>query len=116
MMRSASATTKGLSQPGFEEDRHEYRQNCGCWRCSDTRAKGEETDASLSSLALSERTNPVPFRPTFAATTTDYAASVAHSVASVRVTPTVRVQGATVTLDGSGIRSGSSRDIPLAVG
>ena len=67
----------------------------------------------LSGLTLSDGS----LNPVFAAATTDYEASVANSVASVRVTPEVKDPSATVTVEGVRVRSGSaSRAIPLAAG
>ena len=64
------------------------------------------TDASLSSLQLSEGT----LEPRFAAATQSYTAEVAHEVASVTVTPTVRDSRATVTVNGAAVASGSASD------
>ena len=64
------------------------------------------TDASLSDLQLSEGT----LEPRFAAATQSYTADVAHEVASVTVTPTVRDSKATVTVNGAAVVSGSASD------
>ena len=73
------------------------------------------SDASLSGLRLSDGANEVSLDRVFAAATTDYAASVANSVASV--TPTVNHQGATAAVEGARVRSGSaSRAIDLSAG
>lgn len=74
-------------------------------------------DATLSRLELSDGTTPVSLNPDFHPATTGYTASVANSVASVRVTPTVNDKGATIAVEGVRVRSGSaSRAIPLTVG
>ena len=91
-----------------------------------TVTRQESSDATLSALKLSDGTNWAPLTPAFNASTTGYAATVAHSVASVTVWPTVSQSGATVTVDGSAVNSGSSssrialtagehRDIAVAV-
>ena len=80
-------------------------------------ARQPPSDASLSGLTLSDGSNPVSLNPVFAADTTDYAATVTNAVASVRVTPTVSDRGATVTVEGVRVSSGSvSRAIPLTAG
>ena len=61
-------------------------------------------DASLSSLKLSAGT----LEPRFAAATRNYAAEVAHEVASVTVTPTARDSRATVRVNGVVVASGSA--------
>ena len=63
-------------------------------------------DASLSSLKLSAGT----LEPRFAANTRDYTAEVAHEVASVTVTPTVRDSRASVTVNGAAFASGTASD------
>ena len=74
-------------------------------------------DANLSGLTLSDGASLVSLDSVFHPATTHYAAEVANSVASVRVTPTVSHQGATVTVEGVGARSGSaSPDIALTAG
>ena len=71
------------------------------------------SDASLRGLTLSGGS----LNPVFHRDTTDYEASVANSVASVRVTPTANDQSATVTVEGVRVHSGStSRAIALTVG
>jgi sugar lactone lactonase YvrE len=71
------------------------------------------SDATLSALAMSAGTLNVPFAPG----TTTYTSSVANSVASLSVTPTVADSTATVKVNGNGATSGSAYGpIPLAVG
>jgi alpha-tubulin suppressor-like RCC1 family protein len=71
------------------------------------------TDATLSSLVLSSGT----LDPVFAPGTTGYTASVANSVDSITVTPTVNESHATVTVGGSPVSSGqASPTLPLNVG
>ena len=62
------------------------------------------SDAALSGLMLSAGALTPPFAPA----TTFYTASVAESVTSVTVTPTVRNSGATVTVDGAAATSGQA--------
>ncbi len=70
-------------------------------------------DASLSALTISSGT----LSPSFASSTTTYAASVAHSVSSVTVTPTRTQANATITVNGAAVTSGSaSGAIALTVG
>ena len=55
--------------------------------------------------------------PAFAAATTSYTASVAHSLGSVKVTPIVSNADAAVTVNGATVASGTqSASIPLSVG
>lgn len=71
------------------------------------------TDASLSSLSLSQGT----LSPTFSSSTYAYAASVANNVSSLTVTPTVRNANANVNVNGTAVSSGNaSGNIALAVG
>ena len=78
-----------------------------------TRAAPISANADLAGLALSNGT----LSPSFAAGTTSYTASVANSVTSITVTPTVAELTATVTVNGTTVTSGSaSAAIALAVG
>lgn len=71
------------------------------------------TDATLSALALSSGT----LSPTFASSTTSYTVSVANTVTSITITPTVNTSGATVKVAGTTVASGSaSASQALAVG
>ena len=71
------------------------------------------TDATLSSVALSAGT----LVPLFDSGTDTYAASVANSVTDITVTPTTADTGASVTVSGAVVTSGSASDeIALAVG
>ena len=71
------------------------------------------TVSTLSSLSLSSGT----LTPTFATGTTNYTASVANSVTSITVTPTVTDSNATVKVNGTTVTSGSaSGSISLNVG
>lgn len=70
-------------------------------------------DATLSGLTLSQGT----LSPVFSGSTASYTASVANSFTSLTVTPTVHDSGATVTVNGTAVTSGSaSGTIALAVG
>ena len=71
------------------------------------------SDATLRSLAISSGT----LTPAFASGTTSYTDSVANSVSSVTVTPTVNQANATVKVNGTVVTSGSaSGAISLNVG
>lgn len=70
------------------------------------------TDATLSDLAPGSGT----LTPAFASGTTSYTASVANSVNSITVTPTVNESNATIAVNGSPATSGSASSIPLSVG
>jgi hypothetical protein len=71
------------------------------------------TNASLSGLTLSQGT----LTPAFAGGTPSYTASVANSVDSLTVTPTVHDTNATVKVNGTLVPSGTpSGDIALSVG
>ena len=61
------------------------------------------SDADLSGLTISAGT-----LPTFAADTTSYTVSVGNDVASVTVTPTTADTGASVTVDGTAVTSGTA--------
>ena len=70
-------------------------------------------DANLSALAISQGT----LSPSFATGTISYSASVANSVGTLTLTPTVNFPSATVTVSGTAVTSGSpSGAISLAVG
>ena len=70
-------------------------------------------NADLSNLLLSQGT----LTPTFAAGTTSYSAAVSNGVTSLTVTPTAAAAGATITVNGTPVASGSpSGAIALAVG
>lgn len=78
-----------------------------------TRAAAASSNADLSGLALSSGS----LVPAFEAATTSYTASVANSVSSLTVTPTVADSGATVKVNGEPVTSGSaSGAISLNVG
>lgn len=62
------------------------------------------TDSALVSLALTNG----GLSPTFSKTIFTYSASVAANTASITVTPTVNNAGATVTVNGSSVTSGSA--------
>jgi len=69
--------------------------------------------ATLSALSLSTGT----LAPTFACATISYTATVANATTSITVTPTVNCGGATVTVNGVSVASGSaSGAISLDVG
>ncbi len=71
------------------------------------------SDATLSGLTISDGT----LTPAFDSSRTAYTATVAYSVASVTVTPTVNESNATVAVNGSGVTSGSpSQAISLTAG
>jgi YVTN family beta-propeller protein len=73
----------------------------------------KSSDATLSTLSISTGT----LSPAFSADTTAYTASVANSVTSLKVTPTVSDSNATVKVQGTSVTSGSeSGSINLAVG
>ncbi len=70
-------------------------------------------NADLSSLIVDQGT----LSPAFAAGTTSYTDSVANSVTSMTVTPTASGIGATITVNGTAVTSGSaSQSITLNVG
>ncbi len=71
------------------------------------------TDANLSGLTYSSGA----LTPAFASGTINYTQSVANSVSSITVTPTVNDANATVTVNGSAVASGvASGNINLSVG
>ena len=70
------------------------------------------TNANLYSLALSD----ITLVPAFAAATTAYTASVANTVASTMVTPTVADAKATVAVNGVAVTSGSATSVALGEG
>ncbi len=71
------------------------------------------SDTTLSGLTVSQGT----LSPTFASSTVTYTDSVANSVTSMTVTPTVNTAGATVKVNGNTVASGSaSSAISLSVG
>ena len=75
---------------------------------------GTPNDAALSNLTLSSTT---PLSPTFSAATTDYTAAVAFNIFNITVLPTTAQEGATLTVDGNAVPSGSASGIlPLNVG
>ena len=77
------------------------------------RAIALSTDATLSNLTISDGA----LSPVFSAGTTSYSDSVANSTASVTVTPTKNQVGATITVNGASVTSGSaSGAITLNVG
>ena len=66
---------------------------------------------------LSDGASEVTLTPAFDSATRSYAATVANSVASVTVTPTVTDPNATATVNGAAVASGSpSAAIELEVG
>ncbi len=71
-------------------------------------------DATLSALTLS---GGATLTPDFAAGTLTYTADVANNVADIMVTPTATVAGATITVNGDAVTSGSaSTAITLTAG
>jgi len=71
------------------------------------------TDATLSGLTVSSGT----LSPTFASGTTSYTVSVANTVTSITLTPTVNASGASVKVAGTAVTSGSaSASQALSVG
>ena len=76
-------------------------------------AATQSSDASLSGLLVSAGT----LTPSFSAETTSYAVAVEHAVERVKLTPTANHAGATVTVNGAEVASGSaSGSISLSVG
>jgi hypothetical protein len=69
-------------------------------------------NATLSALQISQGT----LTPAFSSATTSYAATVGNSVTTINVTPTVSDTGASVSMFGSAITSGSSQAVSLIVG
>ena len=79
----------------------------------DWTVSGPSNNADLSNLTLSTGT----LTPVFASATTSYTSSVANAVNSITVTPTAADAGATITVNGTGVTSGSpSGAIALNVG
>ncbi|QQE79989.1 cadherin-like beta sandwich domain-containing protein [Alicyclobacillus sp. SO9] len=75
--------------------------------------RAKSSNANLSGLTLSNGS----LSPTFASGTTSYTASVANSVSSITVTPTVSDNTAAVTVNGKSLTSGSaSGPVALTVG
>ena len=75
--------------------------------------RAASNNADLSALTLSQGT----LSPAFSPSTTSYSASVAHSVTSITVTPAMASIGATATVNGTPVASGSpSGPISLNVG
>jgi gliding motility-associated-like protein len=78
-----------------------------------TVTRAASTNANLSALSLSSGS----LSPTFASATTAYISSVANSVMSITVTPTVADSNATVKVNGTTVTSGqASNTIALNVG
>jgi len=78
-----------------------------------TGAQTQSNDASLSALSLSAGA----LSPSFGSTVTTYTMSVANSVTSTTVTPVTNNAGASVTVNGAAVASGTaSGAISLAVG
>lgn len=70
-------------------------------------------DATLSALAMNEG----PISPSFTPETTVYSAQVPNALTAVRFTPTASQAGATISVEGSPVASGTlSNAIPLVVG
>lgn len=81
--------------------------------CGSESSTALSSNAALSALTLSTGT----LSPTFAADTTSYSVTVANTVTSLTVTPVVSDSGATVTVNGVTVASGSaSAAIALSVG
>src|SRR6202000_1717323 len=77
------------------------------------RAGPLSNNAALSNLVVSAGT----LTPAFAAATLDYADSVPNATTSINVTPTAADAGATITVNGSAVASGTaSIDFALLVG
>ena len=83
----------------------------------------QSTDATLSgltatsSMSVSGTFTALTLSPAFAAATTAYTATVGNSITHVKLTPTVNDSGATVTVQGTTVSSGSaSGAIALSVG
>jgi outer membrane protein OmpA-like peptidoglycan-associated protein len=75
------------------------------------------SDATLSALEVTGGSGAVSLSPAFASATSDYTARVDNAVSSVTVTPTTSSTGATVTVDGVAVTSGTeSEAIELRVG
>jgi len=78
-----------------------------------TLTRAASTDASLSSLTISNGT----LAPVFASGTLNYSAAVANSVSFLTVTPTRNDPNATITVNGAAVASGTaSAAITLNVG
>jgi gliding motility-associated-like protein len=78
-----------------------------------TITRAASTNANLSSLSLSSGS----LSPTFASGTTSYSSSVANTVTSITVTPTVADSNATVKVNGTTVTSGqASNAIALNTG
>ncbi len=78
-----------------------------------TVTRAPSSDADLSSLTVSQGA----LTPAFASGTTSYSDSVANSVTGMTVTPTAAGTGATITVNGTAVTSGSpSQAIDLAIG
>ena len=75
-------------------------------------ARAASSNADLSALTISSGT----LAPAFRADATNYTANVPNSVADLTVTQTTAHQGATVTVNGGAVSSGSAGVIALAEG
>ena len=66
----------------------------------------QSTDATLSTVSVTGAS----VLPTFASSTTSYTATVPNGTKSINVSPTVSFSGASVTVNGKAVTSGSSSD------
>jgi len=87
--------------------------NSGGFNRASTNIKVASGNANLSNLKISSGT----LSPSFTYVNNDYTASVASTVSSIKVTPTVSDTSARVTVNGTSVTSGTaSGPIPLAYG
>ena len=66
-------------------------------------------DATLSNLRLSS----INFNESFSSGRSSYTADIGSNIANVTITSNAHHRGATITVDGSSVASGSSRNIPI---
>ncbi|MGE5701753.1 MAG: Ig-like domain-containing protein, partial [Clostridia bacterium] len=77
-----------------------------------TVTRAASSNADLNSLTISQGS----LTPAFSSATAAYTASVANTVTSLNVTPTVADSTATVKVNGNSVTSGSASSVPLTVG
>ncbi|MGO0060210.1 Ig-like domain-containing protein [Brevibacillus fluminis] len=75
----------------------------------------QSNNANLENLVVSSG-NPLPLSPSFRNDVTSYTIDLDSNLDRVQVTPTTEDKGATLTVNGVSLPSGTAKEIPLSIG
>lgn len=104
------------SASGYQTERMEIPNfKKGYDQAANFKLTAQSNNANLDNLVVSSG-NPLQLSPSFNKDTTSYTIDLDSNAASVLVTPTLEDKGATMTVNGAALASGTAKEIPLSIG